>query len=96
MHRELVDSNTALKFNQSLIKVSAAVKDELTAKCLKNMSLFAARKAVNCNLGEIDDVRDWMINHTLPVIDLGQKMFNYAERNMLENPDAKNTFGLLS
>ena len=89
MHRELVDSNTALKFNQSLIKVSAAVKDELTAKCLKNMSLFAARKAVNCNLGEIDDVRDWMINHTLPVIDLGQKMFNYAERNMLENPDAK-------
>ena len=89
IHRELVDGNTALKFNPSLIKVSAAVKDELTVKCLKNMSLFAARKAVNCNLGEIDDVRDWMINHTLPVIDLGQKMFNYAERKMLENPDTK-------
>ena len=72
MHRELVDSNTALKFNQSLIKESAAVKDELTAKCLKNMSLYAARKAVNWNLGEIDEVRDRMINHTLPVIDLGQ------------------------
>ena len=53
------------------------------------MSIFAARKAVNCNLGEIDDIRDWMINHTLPVIDLGQRMFNYAERKMLENPDTK-------
>lgn len=89
IHRELVDGNTALKFNPSLIKVSAAVKDELTVKCLKNMSIFAARKAVNCNLGEIDDIRDWMINHTLPVIDLGQRMFNYAERKMLENPDTK-------
>lgn len=89
LNRELVSGNTTLKFNPSLIKVPAAVKDELTAKCLKNMSLFAARKAVNCNLGEIDNVRDWMINHTLPVIDLGQKMFGYAERKMHENPDTK-------
>lgn len=89
LHRELVDGNTALKFNPSLIKTPAAVKDELTAKCLNNMSLFAARNAVNCNLGEIDDVRDWMIHHTLPVIDSGQKMFEYAEKNMFENPDTK-------
>ena len=89
IHRELIDGYTTLKFNPSLIKVSTAVKDELTVKCLKNMSLFAARKAVNCNLGEIDDVRDWMINHTLPVVDLGQKMFNYAERKMLEDPNTK-------
>ena len=72
-----------------LIKVPAAVKEELTAKCLKNMLVLAARKAVNDNFGEIDDVCDWMINHTLPVIDLGQKMFNYAERKMLEDPETK-------
>ncbi|OYP58647.1 ATP/GTP-binding protein [Prevotella sp. P3-122] len=89
MNRELVEGNTALKFNPVLIKVPAAVKEELTAKCLKNMSVFAARKAVNGNFGEIDDVRNWMINHTLPVIDLGQKMFNYAERKMLEDPETK-------
>lgn len=89
MHRELVDGNTVLKFNAALIKVSAAVKEQLTAKCLNNTSFFAARKSVNCNLGEIDDVRDWMINHTLPVIDLGQNMFTYAESKMLDNPDAK-------
>ncbi len=89
LHRELVDGNTTLKFNASLIKVPAAVKDELTAKCLNNMSFFAARKTVNCNLGNIDDVRNWMTNHTLPVIDLGQQMFNYAERKMFQNPDAK-------
>lgn len=89
LHRELAEGNTALKFNPSLIKIPSAVKDELTVKCLKNMSLFAARKAVNCNLGEIDDVRDWMINHTLPVIELGQNMFPYAERKMIEDPNTK-------
>ena len=89
MQRELINGNTSLKFNPSLVKVPAAVKDELTVKCLKNMSVFAARKAVNCNLGEIDDVRDWLINHTLPVIDLGENMFAYAESKMLENADAK-------
>lgn len=90
MHRELVDGNTILKFNPSLIKVPAVVKDELTVRCLNNTSFFAARKRVNCNLGEIDDVRDWMINHMLPVIDLGQNMFTYAESKMIENADAKN------
>ena len=90
MLRELVDGNTVLKFNPALIKVPAVVKDELTVRCLNNTSFFAARKRVNCNLGEIDDVRDWMINHTLPVIDLGQNMFTYAESNMLDSADAKN------
>lgn len=90
LHRELVDGNTALKFNATLIKVPAAVKEGLTAKCLNNTSFFAARKGVNCNLGEIDDVRDWMINHTLPVIELGQHMFTYAESKMLDNEDTKN------
>ena len=89
MQRELINGNTSLKFNPSLVKVPAAVKDELTVKCLKNMSVFAARKAVNCNLGEIDDVREWLINHTLPVIELGENMFAYAESKMLENADAK-------
>lgn len=89
MQRELVDGITSLKFNPSLIKVPVAAKDELTAKCLKNMSFFAARKSVNCNLGEIDDVRDWLINHTLPVIELGQNMFPYAERKMFESPNTK-------
>lgn len=90
IHRELVDGNTVLKFNPSLIKVPAVVKDQLTGKCLNNTSFFAARKAVNCNLGEIDDVRNWMTNHTLPVIELGQHMFTYAESKMLDNADAKN------
>ena len=44
MHRELADGNTVLKFNAGLIKVSAAVKEQLTAKCLNNTSFFAARQ----------------------------------------------------
>lgn len=90
MQRELIGENTVLKFNTNLTKVSTIVKDELTVKCLNNMSFFAARKAVNCSLGEIDDVMDWMINHTLPVIDLGENMFTYAESKMIDNAEAKN------
>lgn len=90
LQRELVNGYTTLKFNTSLTKVSAVVKEELTAKCLNNMSFFVARKAVNCNLGEIDNVRDWMIDHTLPVIDLGQNMFTYAESKMIDNVETKN------
>lgn len=88
--RELVDDNTALKFNSSLIKVPAAAKERLTVKCLNNISFFAARKGVNCSLGELDEVRDWMINHTLPVVGLGQNMFTYAESKMIDSPDVKN------
>ena len=89
MHRELIDDFTVLKFNSSLIKVPAAAKERLTVKCLNNISFFAARKGVNCSLGELDDVRDWMINHTLPVIGLGQNMFTYAESKMIDSPDVK-------
>ena len=90
LQRSLIDENTVLRFNTTLIKVTNVVRDELTVKCLNNMSFFAARKSVNCSLGEIDDVRDWMINHTLPVIDLGQNMFTYAESKMHDNIEAKN------
>lgn len=89
MLRELIDDYTVLKFNNSLIKVPAAAKDRLTVKCLNNISFFAARKGVNCSLGELDDVRDWMINHTLPVVGLGQNMFTYAESKMIDSPDVK-------
>lgn len=87
--REHKNGQSVIKFNPAAIKVSSTVVEEITIKCLPNMSFFAARNMVNCSLGAIDDARDWMRRHTLPVIDPRTLMFNYAGRKMLENSRMK-------
>lgn len=44
---------------------------------------FAARNMVNCSLGPIDEARDWMRRHTMPLIDPRTLMSNYAGRKMM-------------
>lgn len=43
---------------------------------------FAARNQVNCSLAYIDDVRDWMKNNMMPIIEPGTRMFEYAGKQM--------------
>lgn len=57
--REFKDGQSIIKINQSAIKISNAVLEELNMRCLPNMSFFAARNQVNCSLSLIDEVRDW-------------------------------------
>lgn len=87
--REYQNGQSVIKFNPAALKVSNTVVEEITIKCLPNMSFFAARNMVNCSLGPIDEARDWMRRHTLPVIDPRTLMFNYAGRKMLENSKMK-------
>ena len=47
------NGQSVIKFNPSVLKVSITVVDEITIKCLPNMSFFAARNMVNCSLGPI-------------------------------------------
>ena len=75
--------SSVIKFNPSVLKVSITVVDEITIKCLPNMSFFAARNMVNCSLGPIDEARDWMRRHTMPLIDPRTLMSNYAGRKMM-------------
>ena len=80
--RELANGQSVIKFNPAAMKVSSNVLEEITIKCLPNMSFFAARNQVNCTLPFIDDARDWMKNCLIPVITPQTQMFDYAG-NML-------------
>lgn len=76
--RELENGQSVIKFNPTALKVSNNVLEQITIKCLPNMSFFAARNQVNCTLPFIDDARDWMKNTLLPVISPQIQMFSYA------------------
>lgn len=87
--RELEGGQSVIKFNPAAVKVSAAVTEELTLKCLPNMSFFAARGRVNCSLPAIDEVRDWLKTGFLPIIEPRTMMFDYAGKKMLEDASLK-------
>lgn len=87
--RDLSEGQSIIKFNSSVMKVSASVIEQLTLKCLPNMSFFAARGRVNCSLPIIDEVRDWLKNGFLPVIEPRTQMFDYAGRKMMDDPSLK-------
>jgi len=87
--RELIKGQSVIKFNTATIKVSNTVLEELTLKCLPNMSFFAARNQVNCTLPLIDDARDWMKTGFLPIIEPRTQMFEYAGNKMLDDSELK-------
>lgn len=82
--RDLENGQSVIKFSSAALKVSAGVLEQITIKCLPNMSFFAARNQVNCMLPFIDEARDWMKNTLMPVISPQTQMFNYAG-SMLDN-----------
>lgn len=51
--------------------------------------LFAARNQANCSLAYIDEVRDWMKNNMMPIIEPGTRMFEYAGKQMEKNAELK-------
>lgn len=87
-HRSLEDGSSVIKLS-SEIKVSPAVLEELTAKCLPNMSFFAARARVNASLPLIDDVREWMREQFFPPIGPKTKLSDYFRRKVLKDADLK-------
>ncbi len=76
---------SVLSFNPVVVKISQAAKDELSLRCLPNMSFFAARKQVNVAMKEIDAAREWLRNGILPMVQPQTRMFEYASEKMLEN-----------
>lgn len=87
--RLLENGQSVIKFNPQAVKVSNAVLDEISLKCLPNMSFFAARNRVNCSLPLIDVARDWMKTGMMPIIRPDSRMFQYAGSKMQENEDLK-------
>lgn len=87
--RTLANGESVLTFNPSVIKISNAAKEELSLKCLPNMSFFAARKQVNVAMKEIDAAREWFINNIMQIVEPHSRMFDFAKYELLENDNLK-------
>jgi len=87
--RELEGGQSVIKFNPTAVKVSSSVQEQITIKCLPNMSFFAARNQVNCNLQFIDEARNWMKESLLPLISPQRQMFDYAGNLLLKDKNLK-------
>ena len=87
--RKMEGTQSVVKLNGSLVKASTTIVEQLNLKCLPNMSFFAARNQVNCALGSIDEVRDWMRNNMMQIIDPNVKMFAYAGKKMEKDAELK-------
>lgn len=87
--RELKDGQSVIAFNPNTVAISAAAKEEISLKCLPNMSVFAARNQVNISIEKVDDAQEWLRKNLLPVVRTKSDIFNYASKKMYDNGDLK-------
>ncbi|UOY06573.1 AAA family ATPase [Muricauda sp. SCSIO 64092] len=85
-HREISE----IEFGAGL-KLKMAEKNEIIAKCLPNMSVFAAYNQVNLNLPEIESVLKWMNLRCMDTIepDMHVSLGRYVEELINSDDEAK-------
>lgn len=71
------------------IKIGAAFKDEISAKCLVNMSVFAAYNKVNVSVPEIEMVITWMKTQFMQSLVPGIEIQKYTESLLLKESSLK-------
>lgn len=72
-----------IKFGQK-VKVSAAAKEEITLKCLPNMSVFAAYMQVNTHIAEMETALQYLTKQMMPAIVPTSSLNLYAEEAIKE------------
>lgn len=87
--RKWEDNQSVVTFNPSAVKISKTAQEEISLKCLSNMSVFAARNQVNVAIPEIDAAKNWMRVKVMPSIHPMTSMFEYANRKLLEDASLK-------
>ncbi|WP_455665123.1 AAA family ATPase [Phocaeicola sp.] len=74
---------STIKFGNKT-KLTAAAKEEISLKCLPNMSVFAAYIQVNVNVPEIEDVLSYFYNRMMPAVTPTLALNGYAENRIKE------------
>lgn len=87
--RTLENGQSVISFNPATVKISPAAKEEISLKCLPNMSFFAAKNQVNIAIEKIDIAKDWLRNNIMPMVLPSSRMFEYASDKMYENTSLK-------
>ncbi|MBR4920738.1 MAG: ATP-binding protein [Prevotella sp.] len=71
--------------NPNVDKISSVAKEEISIRCLKNLSFFVARNQVNVNLPLIDSAKDWLRTNIMQVITPATSLTNYAQQKTSED-----------
>lgn len=87
--RKFENGQSVVTFNPATVKISAAAKEEISLKCLPNMSFFAARNQVNISIEKVDIAKDWLKKNIMPIISPTSGMFDYASKKMYNNETLK-------
>lgn len=87
--RTLENGQSVIEFNSATIKISPVAKEEISLKCLPNMSFFAAKSQVNIAIKEIDNAKEWLRNNIMPMVIPSSRMFEYASSKMYKNATFK-------
>lgn len=86
--RKFVNNISEITFGPK-IKVSQIAKEEISIKCLTNMSVFAAYKGVNTQIEEIENAANWMYKQFMPVIEPKTNLVGYSEQMITKNTETK-------
>lgn len=76
--RSMENNVSSIKFGQK-VKISTAAKEEITLKCLPNMSVFAAYMQVNANIAEMETALQYLTKQMMPAIVPTSSLSRYAE-----------------
>ena len=76
--RSMENNVSSIKFGQK-VKISTAAKEEITLKCLPNMSVFAAYMQVNTNIAEMETALQYLTKQMMPAIVPTSSLIRYAE-----------------
>jgi len=74
---------STIKFGNK-IKLTPAAKEEISLKCLPNMSVFAAYMQVNVNVPEIEDVLLYFRDRIMPAVTPDLSLDRYTESRIKE------------
>lgn len=85
--RSMENNVSSIKFGQK-VKISTAAKEEITLKCLPNMSVFAAYMQVNTNIAEMETALQYLTKQMMPAIVPTSSLSRYAEE-AIKNETAK-------
>lgn len=89
LNRTLDNGVSVVKLHTDL-KVSKAALEELSLKCLPNMSFFAAKEMVNVAIPFVDDVLDWMeIVDLMCVVRPETDVFSLAAKSVSDDNQLK-------
>ena len=89
LNRTLDNGVSVVKLHTDL-KVSKTALEELSLKCLPNMSFFAAKEMVNVAIPFVDDVLDWMeIVDLIGVVRPETDVFSFAAKSVSDDNQLK-------